>query len=179
MNSGQISGRYARALYALADEQGQAQRVFTEMETLADFFFKLQGLSQAVANPIYSAADKEQLLITAAGANISDLMRQFIRFVIEKGREEFILFMAMSFQDIYRREKRIMLGKITSVTPLPPAVLNKLRQLIDRHYGSELQMSTATDPELIGGFVLEVGNSRFDASVRSGLRRIEEELTAG
>jgi F-type H+-transporting ATPase subunit delta len=87
--------------------------------------------------------------------------------------------MAMSYQDIYRREKHIMLGKVTSVTPLPPAVLDKLKQLIDQHYNAELQMSTATDPKLIGGFVLEVGNSRFDASVRTELKQIRETLMVG
>lgn len=177
MNIGKISVRYARALYALASEQGVEQQLFEQVQHLSEVFFKMPELSDALSNPLFGSDDKEKLLLTAAGKEALPLLRQFFHFVIEKERESLFQFMVMSFLDIYRKEKHIVLGKIVSARPLDQSVFERLREFIRKTSGVEALLTRETDSSLIGGFVLEINNSRLDASVRTQLREIENHLT--
>jgi F-type H+-transporting ATPase subunit delta len=105
-------------------------------------------------------------------------MRQFIHFVIEKGREEFMLFIAMSYQDIYRKEQKIVLGKITSARQMNEESLARIKKYIAEHYDSNLLLTTHVDPAIIGGFVMEVNNFRFDVSVRTELQNIQKQMVS-
>jgi F-type H+-transporting ATPase subunit delta len=178
MNLGKISIRYARALYTLAEEKELHHQVYQEMSTVADSFISLPQLTDALSNPMYSVSEKEKLLTTSAGTQISPIMRQFIHFVIEKGREEFMLFIAMSYQDIYRKEQKIVLGKITSARQMNEESLARIKKYIAEHYDSNLLLTTHVDPAIIGGFVMEVNNFRFDVSVRTELQNIQKQMVS-
>jgi F-type H+-transporting ATPase subunit delta len=176
MNEGRISIRYANALYALAVEKGAQEEVYAQMTTLAHSFIQLPKISEALSNPMYSAEQKINLLVTAAGVKISALVKQFIEFVVAKGREEYMVFMSMSFQDIYRKNERIVEGKISSTVHLPEETLNRIVRFIKIKYRQKLELTTHIDHDLIGGFVMEVNNFRFDASLKTELANIQKNL---
>ncbi|MDR1678941.1 MAG: F0F1 ATP synthase subunit delta [Prevotellaceae bacterium] len=176
MNLGKISGRYAHALYALAEEKSLTEQIFKQFTHLSEIFVQLPQLSAALANPMYSAADKEKLLVTATGAKTDSLLADFFNFVIAKGRAEFMVFMVSSYIDRYRKDKKIVLGKITSAVTLSDDALAKVKQLVSKLYNSDVNLTASTNSELIGGFVLELNNSRYDASVRTELNEIKQQL---
>lgn len=176
MNEGKISIRYARALYTLALEKKMQEVVYKEMIQLSHSFMHLPKMSEVLSNPMFSPEDKIKLLITASGENISELTDQFIRFVVSKNREEYMIFMAMSFQDIYRKEERIVLGQISSPVHLPQEVVDRIKRYIKIKYRQKLELRTHIDHELIGGFVMEVNNYRYDASVLNELTNIKKRL---
>lgn len=177
MNEGKISIRYANAVYALAVEQGLQNEVYNEMRILSESFIRLPKITDALSNPMFSAEDKIKLLTTASGQTISAVMQQFIKFVVQKGREEYMVFISMSFQDIYRKKERMVLGKISSPVALPEETIKQIKRFITVKYRHHLDLHTEIDPSLIGGFVMEVSNYRFDASVKNELQRIQNELT--
>jgi F-type H+-transporting ATPase subunit delta len=177
MNLGKISIRYARALYALAKEQNIQHTVFEELHLLAKSFFHFPKLHDALSNPMHTAADKEKLLITAAGGEqISPLLKQFFQFIIRKGREEFVLFMAMSYQDIYRKDENIVLGTITSAIPMEKEAVEKIKHEVLEKYSRKLSVHTELDESLIGGFVIQINNFKLDASVKNQLQEIAKEM---
>ncbi|MBP5307152.1 MAG: F0F1 ATP synthase subunit delta [Paludibacteraceae bacterium] len=177
MNTGKISVRYARALYAAAQEQGCEETVFAQMQHLSEVFFQMPELAAALANPLFAGDEKVKLLLTASGSDVHPLLNQFFHFVVQKERESLFQFMVMSFLDIYRKEKDIVLGKIISAIELDDKVFERLKSFIRKKSGVEAVLSRQTDDKLIGGFVLEINNSRLDASVRTRLREIENHLT--
>ncbi len=177
MNLGKISIRYARALYALAKEQNIQHTIFEELHLLANSFFHFPKLHEVLANPMHSAADKEKLLITAAGGErISPLLKRFFRFIIEKNREEFVLFMAMSYQDIYRKDENIVLGTITSANPMEKEAVERIKHGVLEKYGRKLSVHTELDESLIGGFVIQINNFKLDVSVKNQLQEIAKEM---
>ena len=108
MNEGKISVRYAHALYALAEEKGAHHEVYKEMGTLALSFFEFPDLTKTLSNPMHSSKEKLALLTTAAGGTISSLLNDFFQFVIKKEREEFMIFIAMSYKKYYREMQHIV-----------------------------------------------------------------------
>lgn len=177
MNEGKISGRYARVLYALAEEKGIQQEIYKKMITLSQAFIEVPDLTKTLANPMHTPEEKLSLLVTASGKNSSPFLTDFFRFVIKKEREEFMIFIAMSYQDYYREKQHIMVGKIISASPLKEASLARIRQIMKDKFASTIELTTQVEPSIIGGFVLEVDNYRMDSSIKTELQNIQKELT--
>lgn len=176
MNEGKISVRYAQALYALAEEKNLQQEVYASLERLTQAFFEVPALARTLANPMHSRQEKLDLLITASACEPKSLLADFFGFVIDKGREEFMVFISMSFQKIYREKERVVVGKITSASPLKAASIKKIRELVDKQFSASIELTTEVAPEIMGGFILEVDNYRMDASIRTELDNIRTEL---
>ncbi|HET9571197.1 MAG TPA: F0F1 ATP synthase subunit delta [Bacteroidales bacterium] len=176
MNEGKISVRYAQSLFALAEENNFQKEIYTSMERLTQAFFEVPALARTLANPMHSPAEKLELLITASACDPKSLLAHFFDFVIKKGREEFMVFISMSYQKIYREKERVVLGKITSAQPLTEDSIAKIRQLVDKQFSASIELTTQVEPEILGGFVLEVDNYRMDSSIRTELEHIRTEL---
>jgi F-type H+-transporting ATPase subunit delta len=181
MNAGIISNRYAKALFAFAEEAGAESRVYDEMLCLSQVFFDNPELKDFFDNPVATPEEKTRLLLIAAGgeANISPTTARFVRFVVEKRKENKMHTIALTYNDLYREAKGIVSAQIISAKPLSAENREKIVQMIERKYLSAdntLQLDVKTDTELIGGFVLRVGNDKLDASVSGELRELRRKM---
>lgn len=176
MNEGKISVRYAQALYALAEEKNLQQAIYISLERLTQAFFEVPALASTLANPMHKRKEKLELLLTASESKPDSLLADFFGFVIDKGREEFMVFISMSYQKIYREKERVVIGKIISALPLKEASIEKIRQLVDKQFSASIELSTSVEPDIMGGFILEVDNYRMDSSIRTELEHIRTEL---
>lgn len=118
MDLGVISVRYARALLKAAIEQKQEQRVYEEMQTLANSFIQIPELRLTIDNPMLLKNKKQELLETACGKELSKLLRDFFTLVLREGREGMLQFMAASYITLYRKQKNLISGKLTTATPV-------------------------------------------------------------
>lgn len=178
MNEGRISIRYAGALYAMAVEKKCEHKIYEQLFTLAKSYFETPALSNALSNPIYTKKQKLDLLITASGKGTPKELVSFFEFVLDKGREEFMLFMCMSFQDIYRKEQKMVVGEIVSAVNLDDKAIKQITSFVKAKYDQKLELISKIDPSIIGGFIFEVNNQRMDASIKEELKRIQLSMTS-
>ena len=106
----------------------------------------------------------------------SENIKTIINYV-KKERLEFVPFMSMMYQEIYRKDKNIVLSKVITARKLKSEALEALRQKVSKSTGKQVVMYDETNEDLIGGFVLELNNLRYDASVKASLEKIESKLT--
>lgn len=180
MNQGLIPRRYAKALYLLATEQGAAADVYAAMIHLAEAFSAEPALHKAMANPHVSAADKQQLVMSAAQAagNAEALVADMVKLLEKNRRMEFVREMALAYVAIYRLEHKIYSVVITSAVPLQKAELERIHSLVNKHLpeGSTAEFSEETNPDLIGGFIVSIDNELLDASVSNELKQLRLKL---
>ncbi len=81
MNEGLIPQRYAKALYKLAVEKGNADKVYLEMKTVAESFAQNPDLQKVLSNPYVKREDKAKLLLSAAGDLVEDDYRSFVELI--------------------------------------------------------------------------------------------------
>lgn len=176
MNTGVVAVRYAKALLAYAKAQGKARQVFEELQCLNRRFLELPRLQQAIVNPVLPADDKVRLLKEAAGGEgVSDELSRFFRLVLDGKRESYLPFMTWSYIGLYQEDQRIQVGKL--VTAVPAGRLERrLEEVIARHTHAKVELETVTDPSLIGGFILQLGDYRLDASVAHQLERVKRQF---
>ena len=172
MDIGVISTRYARALLKSATDAKLEEQVYQEMMTLAKSYMDVPELRQTIDNPMLDKDKKQTLLETAAGGATSELMRTFITLVLKEDRENMVQFMAYSYVTLYRKQKNVIRGKLTTAARVSPETEQKMRQMVESMTQGTVEFETEVNPDIIGGFILEYDTFRMDASVKSKLNNI-------
>ena len=114
----------------------------------------------------------------AGGGQVSEELKRFVELVLEERREKFLQFMIMSYIDLYRKQKNISVGKITTVCPVAEEVVNRIRALVVEKTHGTVEFKTKIDPKLEGGFIFEIGTYRLDASVANQIKRVKQQFIA-
>ena len=178
MNEGLIPRRYAKALYKVAVERKVDSRMYALMQTLANSFDTTPGLRATVANPFVAQEEKDKIIATAAGAADADTtFADFLKLLAQNKRTDMLNEIARAYVEIYRQEHNIRKVEVVSAAPLDPAVEKRIVSLVEKHLnGASMEFSTAVDPSLVGGFVINVDNERLDASVSHQLKELRQSL---
>ncbi|MBO5250996.1 MAG: F0F1 ATP synthase subunit delta [Bacteroidaceae bacterium] len=176
MYIGAISMRYARALLMFANEAGVAATVYREALTLRESFRKVPEFRQSLEKPVMSREDKRTILKQAAGGNISIQMQKFFDLVIQEKRERFLMYINQSFIDLYRKQEKIRVGKLTTAVPIASEEVERIRKIVVDAAGGTAEFATKVDPSIEGGFIFEINTYRLDASVSDQMRRIKQQF---
>ena len=176
MDIGVISVRYARALLKSATDAKQEDTVYQEMMTVAKSYADVPQLRQTIDNPMLPKDRKQALLLTAAGQKPSLLTQNFIRLVLKEDREDVIQFMANSYVTLYRKQKNVIRGKLTTAARVSDETEQKMRQMVESKTQGTVEFETEVNPDIVGGFILEYDTYRMDASVKQQLNTILKTL---
>ena len=150
MNTGAISKRYAKALLELSRESGRGE----------------QDCSQALALLEHPEAKP---------AKLEEDIQKLVELLIRNGRMPYVKFILRSFVDLYRKENGIVEVRLTMAAE-SPALEEKLRQILASAIDGTILFTSKVDPDLIGGFVLEVDDRQLNASAKSQLDKIRRKL---
>ena len=173
MDIGIISVRYARALLKSALDQKLDGQVYHEMQLLAKSYVEVPELRHTIDNPMLDKEKKQELLFTAVGGqSASELTKAFVALVLKEDRENMIQFMAYSYVTLYRKQKNVIRGKLTTAVAVSPDTEQKMRQMVEGKTHGTVEFETEVNPDIIGGFILEYDTYRMDASVKSKLNTI-------
>jgi F-type H+-transporting ATPase subunit delta len=178
MDIGVISVRYARALLKSATDAKIEEGVYQQMQLLAKSYVEVPQLRQTIDNPMLSKDKKEMLLLTAVGGQQAlPLTKAFIALVLKEDRENMIQFMANSYVTLYRKQKNVIRGKLTTAVAVAPETEQKMRRMVESNTKGTVEFESEVNPDIIGGFILEYDTYRMDASVKSQLNTILTRLS--
>lgn len=175
MNESQISVRYAKALFQSAAEQHLLDDVYKDMEVLSSTC-KLEDFQYMLVVPTLQPSQKIRLVGDIFEKNISKLSLSMINLVIKNKRESFLPGIARNFKDLYRKERGISTASLITAQQVDESEMDGIRKLIKKAYDSEVELTTAVDGDVIGGFILTIEDMRYDASVANNLKNLKKQL---
>ena len=177
MDNGRISVRYARALFQLAQEQGCEDAVYDGLTRFAhNYLLAIAQFNEVLSDPRVAREEKVRLVELAVGEPVHDTLKQFIAFVAEQKREDKMFFIAMKYMEMYREKHGILSTHITTATELSEATYERIKAFIKQTFDADAEMDVKIDPSLIGGFILDIENTRLDASVAGQLNELKNKL---
>ncbi len=178
MSAERIAQRYAKSLVDHAMSTSQIDTVKEDMSTLATMFGHRE-LSLMLKSPIISADKKKSVLSSILHGKVSEVTSKFIDILISKGRESSLPAVVTAFDQQYNELKRRSIVKVTSAAPLDDARLAELKAKILQSGVThpDIQIETTIDQDLIGGFVLDIADTQYDASVRGKLDKLRSTFT--
>lgn len=177
MDNGRISVRYARALFQVAQEQGCEAEVYDGLTRFAhNYLLAIAQFNEVLADPIVAREEKVKLLEMAVGEPIHGCLKQFIAFVADQKREDKMFLIAMKYMEMYREKHHILSTQVTTATQLPEETYDKIKAFVKQTFDADAELDVHIDPSLIGGFILDIENSRMDASVVGQLNALKNRL---
>ena len=177
MDNGKLSVRYARALFLTAHEQCCEDSVYDGLARFAhNYLLSISQFNEVLADPIVAHEEKTKLMEMAVGEPMHDTLKQFIAFVADQKREDKMFYIAMKYMEMYRAKHNILSTQVTTATELPEGTYDKIKAFVKQTFDADAELDVHIDPSLIGGFVLDIENTRMDASVVGQLNALKNKL---
>jgi F-type H+-transporting ATPase subunit delta len=167
---------YARALFQAAREDGKLEEVASELRMLAGAMAEVPAFQAFLRNPQVDPPEKATVLAQLV-EGASDLTRNFVRLVAEKGRAGEIGGISAELDALVDREQGRLAVELTTAYELSDEEASSIVERIEEASGRKVEASRSVDPSLVGGLVLQIGSFRADGSVRGRLERLRHELT--
>jgi len=170
-----IARPYSEALYQAAGEQAESAAQW--LDELAVVAADPQ-LLQWAANPKVTAEQVLDLIVSLLKPPLPDLVRNFLRTVIDNGRLSALPEMALQLRQRINAQRGRADARVYSAYPIDEAALAELAQVLQQRFRRPLQLTVELQPELIGGVRVAVGDEVLDLSVRARLDQMKVALTA-
>ena len=177
MQNPRLATRYAKSLLDLAIEQNQLDATLQDVEILNSTCKASSEFCGILRSPVIKADKKNAIIDAVVGAKMHPLAKGFLHLLVNKGREGVLPEIAAAFMEQYKAMKNIHTVKITTATPVDERVAQALKaKAATAMPTGTVEIETAVNPDLIGGFVMEIGNSIVDASIRRDLNDIRKQF---
>lgn len=176
----EVVHHYAEALVRAADAENQAEPAIEELEAIsAEVLAGFPRFQQLLASSQVPAAEKDRILVEVFGERVSGVVLRFLRVLNRHGRLALLAPLAHETRRIWdRRHKRVPVF-VRSAVALDPGQEEALRQRVAELIAATPIMRITTDPSLIGGLIVQVGDQVCDASLKNRLEQLRQRLIEG
>lgn len=170
-----VAGRYASALFDLADNAKSLDQVAQDLTDFRKMANESPELSRLLASPVIGRdLQSKALLAVLDAAGIKGLTRSFVGTVAANGRARELIAMATAFLAELASRRGETTASVTSAVPLSPQQLQQLSDSLRSVLGgAKVSIDARVEPEILGGLVVKVGSRLFDSSIRSKLQRLQ------
>lgn len=177
MPNPRLASRYAKSLIDLAEETGQLEAVFGDLEYLNAACRGSRDLTNFIKSPVINADKKWKIFSILFKDKIGSLTTEFCKLLIRKGREIYLPEIAQAGIRQYRKIKDIRQVKITTAAPIDATLENEIIDKIKSEIpDKKIELSMQVNEALVGGFILETDNNLFDASILRDLNDIKKQF---
>ena len=177
MPNPRLASRYAKSLVDLSIEKGQLEQVYADMQWLQSVCKSNRDFVNVLKSPVITGDKKIKILGAVSGDKFSQITTAFNRLLVTKGRESNIPEIANAFIAQYKEYKKIYTLKLTTAAPLSKEVKNAIIEQVKKTGGYEnIELEEKVDKNIIGGFVLQVGDKLVDASISYDLKAIARQF---
>ena len=176
MSTLKIARRYAKAVLATATEQQLDDVVANDLATIAKLGEGSADFRAMMRSPIIDSQVKLAVLKDAFGATINPLTMEFLKLIIEKGRGDLWREIVMEYRALLDDRKNIERIRVTSAVELGAHERSQLESALSARLKKTVVASYDTDPAILGGAVIRVGDQVLDGSIRHQLHVLKDKL---
>ena len=168
MERSQVAKRYARALFASAQEAGVLDAVQADLAALANLADSSDEFAGFLSNPLVPL-DKQQQVVEKMAEGSNALSVKFFRFLAVKDRLDAFPAIAAAFADLCRDHQGILPVVVTAAVDLSDAQVTALKEKLAARFDKTIDLTVTVDASLVGGFRYQVGDEIHDYSLASRL----------
>jgi F-type H+-transporting ATPase subunit delta len=179
MIEGSLSRRYTKALFQLAREAGQEEKIGQEIESFLGAYTGAE-LQKVLTNPAFGMDSRKRIVIEISNKlQLSILAIHFMSLLLERDRLTYLPSIVARYRRLLNEAKGRVEAKAVGASALEAAMLNRLREVLHEISGKEIVLHQEIDPGLIGGVLLEFEGKVYDGSVRTQLDNMKQRIARG
>ena len=173
-----VAQKYARALFAEAQEKNELRACQQGLEEFVRAAGARKSLAQILAHPFIALEEKKRIIHSALGEYAMPLLEKFMTLLVVKTRLELLFAIAEAFQTEVDRFQNVQALRIRSAFPLREAGQKELQKTLETWLKSRVRMEVKVDPQLIGGIVIQTPDYVLDQSLKGQLERLQRALAS-
>jgi F-type H+-transporting ATPase subunit delta len=176
MNHSKIGTRYAKALMLGAIENNVLDAVKNDLIIIDELLKVEDGLTRLLNSPVIRSAQKLQIIEEVLGTFFNKLTFDFLKLLIRNKRESHLAEIIRNYYNLYRKQKGIVTARLTSPVATGSETMKQVSGIIEKSSGKKVEITEVVNPAILGGFILQVEDLQYDASIRSRLEQIRQAL---
>ncbi|MEQ9520506.1 MAG: F0F1 ATP synthase subunit delta [Parvibaculum sp.] len=169
-----VAGRYATALFELAEQAGALEQVAADLESLTAMIAQSDDLRRLVRSPVFTTEEQGRAmdaLLSRAGAQ--KLTQNFVGVVVSNRRLFALPDVARAYGQLLANSRGEITADVTSAHALAGAQIDELKQALKAAMGRDVKIETNVDKGLLGGLIVKVGSRMVDSSLRTKLNNLK------
>lgn len=172
--AGGVAGRYASALFDLAEEANQVRQVEADLKSLQSLLDESADLKRMVRSPVFSSEEQGRAIAAVAErSGLAPLVVNFLK-VLARNRRLFALNeMIRTFLALAARQRGEVNAEVATAYPLSDEQLAALKETLRATAGKDVQLITKVDATLLGGLIVKMGSRMIDSSLRTKLTSLK------
>ena len=168
-----LAGRYATALFELADADQSLDRVVEDLGRLDAMIGDSDDLSRLVRSPVFTRDDQTRAMMAITDkAGMDGLTRRFVGMVARNRRLFAISDMIAAFLRLVAARRGEVTADVTSAVELTDGEHESLVGALKNALGAKVAVNARVDPTLLGGLIVKVGSRMVDSSLGTKLRQL-------
>lgn len=171
-----VSKRYAKALLSLALENNILEEAYQDMQLINQAFSYEKELKVVLKSPIIREVKKQNILRKLFGEKVHPLILQYILIIARKRRASLLDGISRQFIEEYKAHLNIETVRVTTAFPIDEPMREKVLTVARRFSSKTIEFREKVDPGIIGGFILDLGDRRYDASIKRKLNDMKKHL---
>lgn len=176
MSGSRAAIRYAKAILSFALEQNKEVQVNEDMLLIATTIEESKELQLLLSSPIIKSELKKAALKVVFDTKISSLTTGLINLLIDNKRLSIIHDVVKKYTVLFDKLKGIEVAKVTTAVALTEALNKQVLSKVKEITGKEATIENNIDPDIIGGFILRIGDVQYDASIANKLQGLKRQF---
>ena len=172
-----VATRYAKSLIGLVAEKGNLEEAFNDMTLIKKTCSENRDLVVLLKSPVVNTEKKVSILTSIFEKNVSKVTMLFITLITKNRREGALPEIADAFIEQYKVIKGITTAIVTSAAVLSDDAKKKIQNIVQKEVGGTVELKMEINPELIGGFILRIGDKQLDTSIFSKIGDLRQEFS--
>jgi F-type H+-transporting ATPase subunit delta len=171
----ELANVYARSLFEVAREHDKLDEIHEQLGEFADALSESRDLQVFLFSPYFSSQEKtEGISRVVEGAD--ERFVRFLQLLAEKHRMPVIFRIRQAFDQMWADANRLLEASVTSAVELDEKIVEQIGEQIEKQTGRRVELTSNVDPDVLGGLVIQVGNTIMDATIRSRLERLRKQV---
>jgi F-type H+-transporting ATPase subunit delta len=168
---------YARALFAVADAEGELDRVEDELYRFGKTVEDQPKLREALVDPTLPSERKVAVIRDILENKASRHTVALLGFLVEEERTKDLSAILESLAEVVASQRSKAVAEVRSAVPLDEKRRASLADALSKASGKDVEVKVLVDPSVVGGIVARVGDQIFDGSVRRKLEMARDQLS--
>lgn len=164
--------RYAKATLNLAVGQSKTDDINNDMLLIAQTINENDELKSFLNNPVLKTDAKLKVIDNLFGNKINSITQGVLKLLVSNKRLALLPFVAKQYTNLFDKLKGVEVAKVTTAIPLTDVLKDKVLAKVKELTNKEVSVKNIVDESIIGGFILQIGDKQFDASITGKLNNL-------
>ena len=172
-----ISKRYARAFFEIAEEEKKLEQYYNELSQFSSVVAENKELGGFLANPIFEQDVKKKVLEQIIGKlSLSPMTVNFLKLLTDKNRIDVLPDIETCYRLLMDETLQKVRVTVQTAFPLSSQMQDYITSNLKKMTGRAVEVTVENDKGLLGGIVIGVGDTRYDGSIKNQLNNMRNLL---